>query len=163
MFDLGKECLCARSRAPQLFHSAILDRRTWRTWRTLRTWKRWKTTFRWLKTLYLLFKTLYLVIKTLHLLIKTLYLSTRRLKKLYFTAFMATVENTDHTCSLREHDPGSVQNGSTSSKMWSPDSRIVEGYKIPWLHTRSTSATINEQQTFGKLVDRPFTLHRSKE
>ena len=35
---------------------------------------------------------------------------------------MATDENAEHTCSLGENNPGSVQNGRTSSEMWSPDS-----------------------------------------
>ena len=54
--------------------------------------------------------------------IKAIYLSTWWHKTLYFTAFMATDENAEHTCSLGENNPGSVQNGRTSSEMWSPDS-----------------------------------------
>ena len=44
------------------------------------------------------------------------YLSTRCLKMLYFTAFMATVEKVISYV-LGEHDPESAQNGRTSSEM----------------------------------------------
>ena len=76
-----------------------------------------QTSNRWLKTLYLWFKTLYLWLKTL-------FSSNRWLKTLHITAFMLVVEKTI-TFVLGDRDPGSAQDGRTSSDLWTPVSQRI--------------------------------------
>ena len=60
--------------------------------------------------------TLKMIQSTRFLTQKKLFLVIRRLKTLYFTSFMSPVEKIIKY-TLGEHDPGSAQNGRTSSEM----------------------------------------------